>query len=157
MPYQDNKIMETKVDAILGNKDLQEIVQVRPESTVIEALETMERYGVGAVLVMDGERLSGIFTERDYARKGIIKGRKAKSTPMTDVMTSNVFTVKPNEGIRDCMNKMNANGIRHLPVIDEEGVVKGVLSIRDIVTALIKEQRQHINFLENYISGSIAG
>ncbi|KPM49070.1 CBS domain-containing protein [Jiulongibacter sediminis] len=149
--------METKVDAILKNKDLKEIVQVQPETTVIEALEIMEQYGVGAVLVMDGERLAGIFTERDYARKGIIKGRKAKSTPMTEVMTANVFTVQPDEGIRDCMGKMNSNGIRHLPVIDNEGIVKGVLSIRDIVTALIKEQRQHINFLENYISGSIAG
>ncbi|MGR3811736.1 CBS domain-containing protein [Jiulongibacter sp. NS-SX5] len=148
--------METKVDRILINKNLQEIVQVNPDTSVIEALAVMEKYGVGAVLVMDGKKLAGIFSERDYARKGIIKGRKAKSTPMTEVMTANVFTVDSEMGIKDCMELMNDKGIRHLPVVDE-GVVVGVLSIRDIVNALIKEQRQHINFLENYISGSIAG
>ncbi|MCR9063106.1 MAG: CBS domain-containing protein [Cytophagales bacterium] len=149
--------MVTKVESVLEGKNLKEIVAVRPETSVIDALGVMEKYGVGAVLVMDGEDLRGIFSERDYARKGIIKGRKAKSTQMIEVMTHNVFTVELNKSIKECMEIMDTKGIRHLPVINENEKVVGVLSIRDIVNALIMEQRQHINFLENYISGSIAG
>lgn len=149
--------MITKVKTLLSQKSFDEILQVRPETTVIEALEVMEKYGVGAILVMDGDKLVGIFSERDYARKGIIKGRKAKSTPMTEVMTPNVHCVNISETIFECMDIMNSKNFRHLPVVDDDGKVVGVLSIRDIVNALIREQRQHINFLENYISGSIAG
>ncbi len=149
--------MVTKVESVLETKKLHEIVSVKPETTVIEALEIMANYGVGAILVMDGPLLKGIFSERDYARKGIIKGRKAKSTTMSEVMTANVITVGIKDTTKECMELMDAKGIRHLPVVDADHNVVGVLSIRDIVNSLIKEQRQHINFLENYISGSVAG
>lgn len=149
--------MVTKVESVLETKKLHEIVSVRPETSVIEALEIMEKYGVGALLVMEDGILRGIFSERDYARKGIIKGRKAKTTPMSEVMTANVITVGIKDTTKECMELMDLKGIRHLPVVDEDRNVVGVLSIRDIVNSLIKEQRQHINFLENYISGSVAG
>lgn len=149
--------MVTKVKSLLEGKELQEIISVSPNTTVIEALGILEKYKIGAVLVMENNELKGIFSERDYARKGIIKGRKAKSTSMTDVMTSNVITTKLDSGIRDCMELMSKGHFRHLPVVGEDEKVIGVLSVGDIVNGLIKEQRTHINFLENYISGSIAG
>lgn len=120
---------------------------------VIEALQLMAEKNIGAVLVMDGERLAGIFSERDYARKGIIQGRKAKSTPVTEVMTANVITVTTDMSIEDCMNLFNSKRIRHLPVV-EDGKVTGLLSIGDIVHAIIQEQSTHIQFLEQYISGT---
>lgn len=126
---------------------------VTPEHMVIEALELMESNNIGAVMVMEGERLAGIFSERDYARKGIIKGRKAKSTPVSEVMTANVFSVSPDMDIEDCMQLFSDKRIRHLPVLDH-GRVVGMLSIGDIVNAIINEQKSHINFLEQYISGT---
>ncbi len=126
---------------------------VTPEHMVIEALELMEANNIGAVMVMEGERLAGIFSERDYARKGIIKGRKAKSTPVSEVMTANVFSVSPDMDIEDCMQLFSDKRIRHLPVLDH-GRVVGMLSIGDIVNAIINEQKSHINFLEQYISGT---
>lgn len=147
--------MKTKVESVLESKKLHEIISVKPDTSVIEALEVMARYGVGAILVMEGDTLRGIFSERDYARKGIIKGRKAKTTMMREVMTAEVITVGIEETTKECMELMDSKGIRHLPVVDSQNKVVGVLSIRDIVNSLIKEQRQHINFLENYISGSL--
>lgn len=126
---------------------------VTPEHMVIEALELMAANNIGAVMVMEGPKLVGIFSERDYARKGIIAGRKAKSTPVTEVMTHNVFTVSPEMDIEDCMQLFSDKKIRHLPVLDH-GIVVGMLSIGDIVTAIINEQKSHINFLEQYISGT---
>ena len=126
---------------------------VTPEHMVIEALELMAEKNIGAVMVMDGPRLAGIFSERDYARKGIIAGRKAKSTPVTEVMTANLFTVSPEMDIEDCMQLFSDKRIRHLPVLDH-GVVVGMISIGDIVTAIMNEQKTHINFLEQYISGT---
>lgn len=126
---------------------------VTPEHMVIDALQLMAEKNIGAVLVMEGERLAGIFSERDYARKGIIQGRKAKSTPVTEVMTANVFTVTVDMSIEDCMNMFSSKRIRHLPVV-EAGQVLGLLSIGDIVNAIIQEQTSHIQFLEQYISGT---
>ncbi len=141
------------VRKLLEGKPFNLTWSVTPENMVIEALELMAEKNIGAVLVMDGERLAGIFSERDYARKGIIKGRKAKSTPMTEVMTPNVFTVTPDMSIEDCMNLFSQKRIRHLPVL-EYGRVIGVLSIGDIVNAIIREQTDRIQYLEQYISGS---
>lgn len=140
-----------KVRDILAQKKIQSIISVSPTTTVIEALGIMAEKNIGAVVVMEGEKLVGIFSERDYARKGIVQGRKAKSTAMTEVMTPKVFTVEPDMTVRDCMQIMSDKRFRHLPVIQEDKVV-GVLSVSDIVNNLIKEQRQHINFLESYIS-----
>ncbi len=141
------------VHKVMEDKANQTIWSVGPQHMVIEALELMAEKNIGAVLVMDGEQLLGIFSERDYARKGIIKGRKAKSTPVTEVMTSKLFTITPEMGIRECMNLMSTKRIRHLPVIQDDKVT-GLLSIGDIVNAIILEQRSHIKFLEQYISGT---
>lgn len=141
------------VQKLLEGKRLNQTFSVTPEHMVIEALQLMAEKNIGAVMVMDGPRLAGIFSERDYARKGIIAGRKAKSTPVTEVMTSNVFSVSPDMDIEDCMQLFSDKRIRHLPVLDH-GRVVGMLSIGDIVTAIMNEQKTHINFLEQYISGT---
>lgn len=140
------------VQALLKSKRHQSILSVSPENTVIDALFLMAEKNIGAVLVMEGDKLVGIFSERDYARKGIVQGRKAKSTPVTEVMTPNVFTVESNMNINDCMKLMSEKKFRHLPVMEENKVV-GVLSIGDIVDAIFKEQVSHISYLESYISG----
>ena len=128
------------------------IWSVTPKHMVIDALDLMAQKNIGALVVMDGEKLIGIFSERDYARKGILQGRKAKSTPVTEVMTPNVFTVSSDKSLQDCMKLFSEKRIRHLPVVDD-GKVAGVLSIGDIVNAIIREQSNHIQFLEQYITG----
>ena len=140
------------VQKLLEGKKINKIFTLTPEHMVIDALDLMAQNNIGAVMVMEGERLAGIFSERDYARKGIIKGRIAKSTPLTEVMTHNVFTVNPDMNIDDCMKLFSDKHIRHLPVIAGSEVV-GRLSIGDIVNAIMQEQKQHIQFLEQYISG----
>mgnify|MGYP000639840248 CR=1 FL=1 len=140
------------VSKLLRGKSDHRIWSVPPDFMVIDALQLMADKNIGAVLVMDGEQLVGIFSERDYARKGIIQGRKAKSTPVSEVMTANVITVTPEMSIEDCMQLFNNKRIRHLPVM-ENGKVVGLLSIGDIVHAIIREQSIHIQFLEQYIAG----
>ena len=140
------------VKSLLEGKRTNQVLYVTPEHMVIDALELMAEKNIGAVMVMDGDRLAGIFSERDYARKGIIKGRKAKSTPVTEVMTPNVFTVTPEMSIEDCMQLFSEKHIRHLPVLNH-GKAVGMISIGDVVTAIMQEQKMHINFLEQYISG----
>lgn len=140
------------VSRLLNNKENNSVWSVSPDHMVIDALNVMSEKGIGAVLVMDGDRLIGIFSERDYARKGIIAGRKAKSTSVTEVMTPNVFTVAPDMDIEDCMTLFSEKRIRHLPVMQNDRVV-GMLSISDIVTAIIQAQDQQIKYLEAYITG----
>ncbi len=140
------------VQKLLEGKKINKIFTLTPEHMVIDALDLMAQNNIGAVMVMEGERLAGIFSERDYARKGIIQGRKAKSTPLTDVMTHNVFTVSPEMDIENCMQLFSDKRIRHLPVVAGTQVL-GMLSIGDIVSAIMQEQKQHIQFLEQYISG----
>ena len=111
------------VKNLLSGKRLNKVFSLPPESMVIEALELMEAENIGAIIILDGERLAGIFSERDYTRKGIIKGRKAKSTPVTDVMTATVFTVSPEMDIEDCMKLFTDKRIRHLPVVANEKVI----------------------------------
>ena len=142
-----------EVRQLLSGKNIDTIYTVRSDQTVIEALELMAAKNIGAVMVVDDDRLVGIFSERDYARKGIIQGRKAKSTPISEVMTSGVYTVDPTQTIEDCMEMMSAKRIRHLPVMEGDRVV-GLVSISDIVTAIIREQAHRIQNLESYISGS---
>jgi CBS domain-containing protein len=140
------------VSRLLNNKKNEGVWSVSPNHMVIDALNLMSEKGIGAVMVMEGDRLIGIFSERDYARKGIIAGRKAKSTPVTEVMTPNVFTVSPSMDIEDCMTLFSEKRIRHLPVVDNQQVI-GMLSIGDIVTAIIQAQDQQIKYLEAYITG----
>lgn len=139
------------VKKLLEGKKINHLYSLTPDKMVIDALDLMTKENIGAVLIMDGDRLEGIFSERDYARKGIVQGRKAKSTPVTEVMTRNVFTVTPEMNLEDCMALFSDKHIRHLPVTSD-GKVIGMLSIGDIVNAIMLEQRDHIQFLEKYIS-----
>jgi CBS domain-containing protein len=138
------------VKQLLASKPQNAVYAVRPDHYVIDALELMATRNIGAVMVMSGEQLVGIFSERDYARKGILQDRKAKSTAVSEVMTPNVFTVHLGQNIEDCMRLMSEKKIRHLPVLDE-GAVIGLLSVGDIVTAIMNEQKNRIESLEQYI------
>ena len=140
------------VRQLLAGKSRNEIYAIRPDQTVIEALELMAAQNIGVVMVMEDERLVGIFSERDYARKGIVQGRKAKSTPISEVMTSGLYVVTPQQSIQDCMKIMSEKHIRHLPVVEDE-IVLGILSITDIVSAIMREQENRIQSLEQYITG----
>lgn len=140
------------VKQMLANKTSNKIWALKPDQTVIEALEMMAEKNIGAVMIMEQDQLVGIFSERDYARKGILKGRKAKSTPLTEVMTAGVITVSPDQTISDCMEIMSTRHFRHLPVM-ENGRVIGLLSINDIVSEIIREQENRIQSLEQYITG----
>ena len=139
------------VQKLLDGKGSNRLCFLTPDKMVIDALDLMTKENIGAVMILDGDRLAGIFSERDYARKGIIMGRKAKSTPVTEVMTSNVFTVTPEMSLENCMQLFSDKHIRHLPVVSD-GKVVGMLSIGDIVNAIMVEQKDHIQFLEKYIS-----
>lgn len=141
------------VKKLLGDKWNKTIHTLRPENTVIEALDLMLQKNIGAILIMDGDQLVGTFSERDYARKGILQGRKAKSTPLSEVMITEIHAVSPDMSIDDCMTLFTDKYVRHLPVM-YHGQVLGMLSIGDIVSAIMKEQKNHINFLEKYITGS---
>lgn len=142
-----------KVYQILAGKTIDTIWSVSPDHTVYDALEIMESKNIGAVLVLEGGELVGIFSERDYARKGILRGRASRDTQIREVMTDKVITVETNQQIQECMKIMSEKHIRHLPVTQESELV-GIISINDIVTAIIREQRAHIMSLESYISGN---
>ncbi len=128
-----------------------DISSVRPETTVYDALKLMAEKNIGAVLVLEGERPVGIFSERDYARQVTLKGKTSKGTPVHEVMTSRVVFVRPEQNIEECMALMTAKRCRHLPVL-EEGKLAGILSIGDVVKAVISEKEFHISQLENYIT-----
>ena len=126
---------------------------ISPEAAVFEALERMAAYDVGALMVMRGDQLVGIFSERDYARKIILMGRISKDTLVGEVMTDNLITVTPETTLAECMNLMSVNRVRHLPVL-EGGQLVGVVSIGDVVKAIMTEQEFMIAELESYITGS---
>ena len=126
---------------------------IGPEETAYEALQLMADKDVGALLVVDGESIVGVFSERDYARKVILKGKSSKSTFVAEIMSTPVFYIEPEKTIEDCMALMTAKRMRHLPVLDK-GVLIGLISIGDVVNALITEQKITIRDLENYITGN---
>lgn len=125
---------------------------VTPQTTVYETLELMATHDIGAVFVMDGQQLVGIFSERDYARKVVLKGRTSRETPVSDLMTGKVFFVKPESTDEDCMRLMMTKRIRHLPVMNGDSVI-GVISVGDVVKAQLRDREFRIQQLENYISG----
>ncbi|AWR87866.1 CBS domain-containing protein [Meiothermus taiwanensis] len=129
------------------------VYAIPPEATVFEALERMAAYDVGALMVMQGDQLVGIFSERDYARKIILMGRISKETRVEEVMTSSLITVTPEATMADCMNLMTSHRVRHLPVL-EDGKLVGVISIGDVVKAIMTQQEFMIAELESYITGS---
>jgi CBS domain-containing protein len=128
------------------------VVSVRPEQSVLEAIKVLAAEDIGAAIVMTGDRLAGIFSERDYTRKVILKGRSSDTTRVEEIMTPNVVCVSPRTKARECMALMTEKNIRHLPVMDE-GRVIGMISIRDIVSDIIADQDFTIEQLEHYISG----
>jgi CBS domain-containing protein len=125
---------------------------VAPETSVFEALQVMAEKNVGALVVLEGTGLRGIFSERDYARKVILHGKSSKDTPVGEIMTEKVDCVNPSHSVRECMARMTDKHIRHLPVI-EGGRVIGLISIGDVVKAIISDQEFMIEQLESYISG----
>jgi len=129
-----------------------DILSVSPEVSVFDALKAMAERNVGALLVVEEERLVGVFSERDYARKVILKGKASKEIPVREIMTSHVLYVRPEQTIEECMALMTDKRVRHLPVLEGEKLV-GVISIGDVVKAIIAEQEFVIEQLQNYISG----
>lgn len=123
---------------------------VRPDDTVFAALELLAQYEVGALVVMDGGRLVGILSERDYTRKIALRGLNSKETKVSEIMTGNVITVSPRNRTRECMSLMSERKIRHLPVVDGATVL-GMISIRDILDDIIASHEQTIQQLETYI------
>jgi len=137
------------VEQILKEKG-SELYRVGPEEPVLEAIRVMAEKHVGALLVMKGEALAGILSERDYARKVVLLGRSSSDTPVSQIMTAEVLTVTRSATVNECLELMTDRRIRHLPVV-EHGRVLGMLSIGDLVKAVIDDQRHHIEDLERFI------
>ena len=151
MPSREARPMKT-VKHLLRTKG-NDVLSVAPDTAVFEALRLMAEKNVGAVLVLEGEKLVGIFSERDYARKVILKGKSSKETLVREIMSVHVLYVRPEQTIEDCMALMTDKRVRHLPVLDEERRVVGVISIGDVVKDIISEQEFMIEQLQNYITG----
>lgn len=133
-----------------------EVYDIGPENTVYEAIEKMAGKDIGALLVMEGEQLLGIITERDYRNKVILKGRTSRTTPVKDIMSTGVYCVEPSETVETCMALMTDRKFRHLPVIENDKVA-GVISIGDLVKAVISKQKVEIHNLRDYITGTYPG
>ncbi|MFN3985170.1 MAG: CBS domain-containing protein [Rhodocyclaceae bacterium] len=127
---------------------------VSPDTSVFDALALMAEHDIGAVLVIDNDELKGIFTERDYARKLVLKGLTSKTAKVGDMMTTNVQTVAPGEMLGSVMNTMTRRRFRHLPVVEDDRIV-GIITIGDVVKAVIEEQEATIQQLSNYIAGDL--
>lgn len=125
---------------------------IAPDATVFQALQLMADKDIGALLVLDGSQVVGVFSERDYARKVVLQGKDCTNTPLRDVMSSRVLYVRLDQTVDDCMALMTDKHIRHLPVVDGDRLV-GLISIGDVVKSLISEQVFVITQLENYITG----
>jgi CBS domain-containing protein len=139
------------VSEILNSKG-HEIWAVKPDDTVFDSLQLMADKSIGALLVMNGDKLVGIVTERDYARKVILEGKSSKDSTVKEVMTTKVLCVSPERTVDECMALMTDKRARHLPVLDHKHVV-GIVSIGDLVKAVISEQQVLIDQLQHYISG----
>lgn len=139
-----------KVADILQKKGSQ-VYSVTRDTTVLDAIKLLSEKNIGALPVIEDGKLLGIFSERDYARKIILKGKTSIDTPVKEIMTENPFTVEPSQTLEDCMTVMSDRHIRHLPVMKDNAVV-GMISVSDVVKAIIQAQRETIDHLKNYIS-----
>ena len=128
------------------------VYSVGPNATVREALEIMAQHNIGALLVIDGQTLEGIFSERDYARKVVLKGKSSSDAKVSEIMTSKVITINTKHTIDQCMQIMTDNHIRHLPIVNDENVM-GLISIGDVVREMIAYQKSIIEQLQSYIAG----
>jgi CBS domain-containing protein len=146
------KINDT-IGVLLGCRPERKVLSIEPEQSVYEALQMLARYDVGVLLVCKDDRLVGIFSERDYARKGILGGHTSRETTVGQLMTSPVISVNPKHTVDECMTLMTQHDFRHLPVVQNENVV-GVISIGDLVKWVISGQEQTIQALEGYIAGA---
>lgn len=144
----------TSVAKILQSKPDTTVHTIAPTALVFDALKLMADKGIGALLVTEGEAIAGIFTERDYARKIALMGRTSSVTQVRDVMTSAVRFVRPDQTSEQCMQIMSTGRMRHLPVVDANDKLVGMISIGDLVKDIISEQKFIIEQLENYITGS---
>ena len=142
----------TTVKEILSGKG-HDIWSISPDTTVFDALSSMSEKGVGALVVLENQKVVGVFSERDYARKVTLEGKSEKTLPVNEIMTKRVVFVKPENTTEECMALMNDKHIRHLPVVIDDELV-GIISIGDIVNAIISKQEYVIEQLGNYITGA---
>ena len=142
----------TTVAALLQDKSGAAVQTLAPDASVLDAIRLMAEHHIGSVLVLEAGRLAGIVTERDYARKVILKGRSSADTPLSDVMSSPVLSVAAADSLEHCMQLMTERKIRHLPVLDGDSLV-GMLSIGDLLKALLELRQREIEQLQQYITG----
>ena len=138
-----------KVSSILAHKKASTVWSIGPNAMVFDAIQLMDEKNVGALPVVDNKALVGVVSERDYTRKIIVKGRSSKDTPVSDIMTKELLTVNPGDGVADCMRIMTEKRIRHLPVLEGTKLV-GILSIGDVVNWLMSAQKAALDNLERY-------
>ena len=141
--------MSGKVSSILAHKNASTVWSIGPNAMVVDAIRLMDEKNVGALPVVDHGTLVGIVSERDYTRKVIVKGRSSKDTPVSDIMTKELLTVKPGDNVAECMRIMTEKRVRHLPVLEGTKLV-GILSIGDVVDWLISALKETIDNLERY-------
>lgn len=144
------------VAEILKEKGDQAVHSIGPDASVFEAVALMAQKNIGALLVMEGEHIVGMLSERDYARKVVLMARSSKDTRLREIMTPSVIYVHPSRSSEECMAVMTENRVRHLPVLDDEDRLVGLISIGDLVKGIISEQKFIIEQLQHYIAGEHA-